>query len=506
MPAAARPELDHGFVSTPQEYLDGRTIIYTRGKGLGGSSILNFSVYLYGSGEDYNRWAEVVGDDSWRWENTQKAFQAMERFDTTGVKGYEYLANPNAKDHGHDGKIEVCLPAVLEDGVATSMDALINNGEKINLDPNSGDPIGISIFPSSNSKDGRTTSATAHLVDGPDNLHIWTDAAMHRLVFEGTKVVGIETADGRKGRQIVIYLHASSWTDQCQVSCNKDVVLCGGAIDTPKMLLVNGIGPAEELQAHGIKVVKDMPGVGKNVGDHVMTFLVVEVDDSHNKKYAFEHDTVLMAEADAMWKKDKTGAFAVHNSSIWGGFLKAPGLEEWPEYKALDPAWQEFLCRDRVPTYELIGNCTLIPPDAVLPEGSSYITGVALLMNPMSKGSVTLASDKAADKPIIDLGFMTHPYDRRAMREAIRLTWTKLYENADMKKYVKKTIFGPESLSDEDIDAFIKVAASTVWHVNGSVVMGKSEDPMACVDTNFCVYGVEGLRVADLSVCPLTPK
>lgn len=198
-PAFVRPDLDHGLVSTPQKNLGGRTIAYTRGKGLGGSSILNFGVYLYGSGEDYNRWADISGDDSWRWEHTQKDFQAIENFHIKGAEEYAHLAKPNPKVHGKDGIVKVCLPDVLEEGITTSMEALIKNGEKLNLDPNSGDPVGISIFPASYSKDGRTTSATAHLVDAPDNLEIWTGAAVHRLVFEGTKVVGIEAADGRKG-------------------------------------------------------------------------------------------------------------------------------------------------------------------------------------------------------------------------------------------------------------------------------------------------------------------
>jgi choline dehydrogenase-like flavoprotein len=157
-------------------------------------------VYLYGSGEDYNRWAELVGDDSWRWENTQASFKKIENFDTKGAKEYPHLANPSPKDHGHEGVVKVSLPDVLEEGLQPTMEALIKAGEKVNLDPNSGDPVGISIFPSSYSKDGRTTSASAHLVDAPENLVIWTDAAVHKLVFEGTKVVGIETADGRRGR------------------------------------------------------------------------------------------------------------------------------------------------------------------------------------------------------------------------------------------------------------------------------------------------------------------
>lgn len=160
---------------------------------------MNFQVYLYGAADDYNRWAEIVGDDNWRWENTKKSFHAIENYDFSGAVDYPHLAKPDAQEHGRNGQVKVSLPPVLEKGFASGMEALIKNGEKINLDANSGDPIGISIFPASSSVDGRTTSAIAHLVDPPENLTIWTGAAVERLDIADSKVTGIETSDGRKG-------------------------------------------------------------------------------------------------------------------------------------------------------------------------------------------------------------------------------------------------------------------------------------------------------------------
>ncbi|KAF2473694.1 choline dehydrogenase [Lindgomyces ingoldianus] len=485
-PAFTRPDLDHGHVSIPEKELNGRTIQYTRGKGLGGSSILNFAVYLWGSQEDYNRWAELVGDDSWKWEHVKKAYQDIENFDYLGSNQYSDLARPDPKEHGHDGMVKVCLPPVLEKGVIPVMEALANHGETMTLDFNTGNPIGVGVFPSTYSVEGRTTSATAHLVNLPDNLTIWTDAAVHKLVMEGTKVVGIETADGRTA------------------TSGKDVIICGGAIDTPKILLLNGIGPANELESLGIKVVKDLPGVGKRLHDHIMTFLACEVDATENDRYAFETSESMILEADVLWKKDRTGTFALHHSTLWGGFLKIPGLEEFPEYKALDKGVQEFLARDTVPTYEFISHCLLFPPGTVLPAGSTYLTAVAFLMNAQSEGSVTLRSADPEDKLEINMGYLKHPYDRRVLKEAIRETWTKVFDNPELKKRIKGRIYGPESLSDDDILAFMKDATGTVWHANGTAKMGKKGDPFACVDSDFKVFGIDGLRVADLSICPLT--
>jgi choline dehydrogenase-like flavoprotein len=179
--------------------LDGRTIPYTRGKGLGGSSILNFAVYLYGSSEDYNLWSDLVDDESWKWESVKKSFQAIENYDFSGSENYKHIADPSTSFHGTTGQLKVGLPPVLEQGVVPQMEALAAAGEKINLDPNSGDPIGTSVFPHSYSKEGRCTSAIAHLVDPPNNLEVWTDAKAERFVWEGKKVVGVIMEDGREG-------------------------------------------------------------------------------------------------------------------------------------------------------------------------------------------------------------------------------------------------------------------------------------------------------------------
>ncbi|KAI8942906.1 hypothetical protein NX059_000945 [Plenodomus lindquistii] len=485
-PVAARPDLDHGYVSTPEPALNGREIVYTRGKGLGGSSILNFGVYLYGSGEDYNRWAELVGDEGWKWENVRHSYRRIEDYDGEGAKGYRHLADPDPGRHSRSGGLKVGLPPVLEAGVMPQMEALVEAGEKINLDPNSGDPVGVSVFPYSYSKEGRSTSAGAFLRDRPRNLEVWTEASVEELVWEGKRVVGVKTADGR------------------EATAKNEAILCAGAIDTPKLLLLNGIGPKDELEALGIKVKSNLPGVGKHLQDHVLAFMTVEVDGTSNERYAFESNQERMAEAEAAWEKDKSGAFALSHSVLWGGFLKHPDLQSMPEFQGLPQDQQEFLTRDAVPTYEFINNCLLWPPGSKIEEGNSYMTMIAFLMNPQSEGSVSLGSANASDKPIIKLNYLTHPYDARIFGEAIRCTWQKLVHNPVISKSVIRTISGPASLSDEDIDAFARANAGTVWHANGTVKMGRQEDERACVDSGFRVRGVQGLRVVDLSVAPLT--
>jgi choline dehydrogenase-like flavoprotein len=199
-PSALRPDLQYGYISTPQKELNNRTIPYARGKGLGGSSILNFAVYLYGSAEDYNLWADLVGDPSWRWESVKQSFHAIENYESEPSGPYAHLVRPDP-EHGTHGHVKVSpVPPKLEQGYVETMEAVLRSGETLNLEPNNGDPMGISVFPSSYGRgEGRTTSATAHLLNPPENLTIWTEAPVYKLVFDGQRVVGIETEDGRKG-------------------------------------------------------------------------------------------------------------------------------------------------------------------------------------------------------------------------------------------------------------------------------------------------------------------
>lgn len=195
-----RPDLDYGYASSPQPQFNDRVIPYARGKGLGGSTLLNFQVYLYGSSEDFNRWAKLVEDESWDWEHCKDLFKQIETFDVRGAEAYSDLAKPDMEAHGTEGLVKVCLPQVMEKGVEPVLRAVVEkSGEKHNLDFNSGDPIGVGIFPMSTSKEGRTTSATSHLVNTPDNLEIWTDTTVQRLLFDGSQVLGVESADGRRG-------------------------------------------------------------------------------------------------------------------------------------------------------------------------------------------------------------------------------------------------------------------------------------------------------------------
>lgn len=208
--------------------LGGRQIPYTRGKGLGGSSILNFGVYLWGSKRDYERWDELVGEDedgegTFKWENVKRSFQKIENYNFSASETYRHLADPSKGEHGTNGKLHVWLPPVLETAVQPQMEALAKAGEKLNLDPNSGDPTGISIFPANYSKNGRCTSAMAHLANPPKNLEVWTDAKVTKLVWEGKKVVGIVTENGKEGTFWLLFRLDWGWNWTCVIERETDI-------------------------------------------------------------------------------------------------------------------------------------------------------------------------------------------------------------------------------------------------------------------------------------------
>lgn len=267
---------------------------------------------------------------------------------------------------------------------------------------------------------------------------------------------------------------------------------------------MNGIGPNSELERLGIEVKKDLPSIGKHLKDHIRAFMCVEVDGSVNDRNTFETGSAeVIKEAEEMWDRDQTGALALHDSGLWGGFLKMPGLEEMQEFQHLHQSEQAFLSREGVPHFEFIGNT--LGTGAQITPGNAYMAFCGILMNPQSNGSVTLRSRNAEDKPILRFNFLTHPYDIAVMRNSVRNAWKLMMENPDIAPHVRKTILAPSSLSDTDIDAYCKEQVGPVWHANGTVRMGKEEEG-GSVDSDGRVHGVQGLRVADLSVCPLTPN
>jgi choline dehydrogenase-like flavoprotein len=226
--------------------------------------------------------------------------------------------------------------------------------------------------------------------------------------------------------------------------------LAAGAFDSPKLLLLSGVGPVSQIESHNIPIVHELRGVGKNLQDHPIVFLNVEVDSELSEKYAFEIDAPAMKEAREIWAKDKTGPLSHHNGTVWGGFLKIPSLDNSEEYKELNASVRAFMEKPTVPAFEMALSAPMLPPGHELPANHAYLSDVIFLMNPQSRGQVTLASNNPKDAPLIDVGYLSHSFDKRAMLLAIKESMM-LFENSTLAKYFKGYVLGPKSSSDEDV-------------------------------------------------------
>ncbi|KAH7313220.1 glucose-methanol-choline oxidoreductase [Rhexocercosporidium sp. MPI-PUGE-AT-0058] len=459
------PELDYGYHTVPQTSLANRKLPYARGKGL---------VYLSGAKDDYDRWAELVGDDTWSWKNCHRRLIEVEKFDRRVSSELDHLARPGSENHGNAGPVAVGLPQKWEFGAKEIMEQVSTYGIPINLDVNSGNPLGISMAPVSVSNGYRTTSASANLAVERNNLQVWTNAIAKRIILEGTRAIGVELVDGRK------------------VLANHETILIAGSFASPQLLMLSGIGPRDELQKLNIKVVRNLPGIGQNMKDHTAIFWTALMKPAFSRRMAFETDIQAVDAAEKQWQKDVTDPRIVGNPRI-------PGI-------AMEQ--QEYLEQETVPTYECTFGGPRFPPGVHVPLGLEYFGITVMGMNPQSSGSLRLASTDVNDASIIDPQLLTHPFDKRVMIDSVADS-LKIFKATDIyKKGFVGWLSGPETDGPDDVEVFIENHFIALWHANGTIRMGKPEDEEigGCVDPQFRVLGVQGLRVADMSISPITIK
>ncbi|RVX72147.1 hypothetical protein B0A52_04745 [Exophiala mesophila] len=465
----------------PIEALNNRAIGYDRGKGLGGSTAINFSCYTIGPKADHDEIARLVGDDEWKWENAHEQYKRIESYDDQIPQGYEKYVAPQLEEHGHDGPIKVGFGRVGEQSAQDLMDIWLANGAKPNLDSNLGDPIGVSLVWSSAQKGHRSTSADA-LTGAGTNLHILTDNQVARVIFDGERASAIETLDGT------------------HYFADKEIILSAGSVDTPRLLLHSGIGPRDQLQEFNIPVVRHNGNVGQHLRDHLHAVFSYERAEHTGQRHKFYRSKELQAKARAQWEEDGTGPLAELGVVLGIGWSKHEAIYNSKEFQELPADKQQFLRDPTVPHSEFILN-GLHLDHIVNPEGSRAGTTVFLfLMNQQSAGEMRLTS---AD-PSIPLkffpNFFSHPYDRRAAVEATR-DMLKVINSPEFQRDAVAVQKAPKSDSEEDILSFWRESSNTTWHMMGTARMGLNEDE-AVVNNEFKVFGVNRLRVVDLSVIP----
>jgi choline dehydrogenase-like flavoprotein len=268
----------------------------------------------------------------------------------------------------------------------------------------------------------------------------------------------------------------------------------------------SGIGPAKQLEAYSIPVVQDLPAIGQGLRDHCLLPLIHKRTTDSTDRAAFFGSQKVMDDALEQWKRDGTGPWAKFGCQLGIGWFKLDGLTSSPEFQELPSDEQKYLLRPTIPHYEIITHCPIhlhipnFPPDAL-----SYSCLMVFLYNGQSRGEATLQSSDPNIPLRFDPKFLSHPFDRRAAIETVR----DAFRIVNHPAYAKDTVAEfsvPKSDSDEDILEYWRQNTASSWHMAGTVRMGKRGDAVAAVDNNFRVMGIEGLRVADMSVVPVLPS
>lgn len=286
---------------------------------------------------------------------------------------------------------------------------------------------------------------------------------------------------------------------------NHEIILTAGTFNTPKLLMLSGIGPKDHLAEHGIPLVKHLPGVGQNMKDHPSVFLTALMDGRFFNRTAFESSPSLISAAQTQWDESGTGEMSKQFSSLPVMFNKLSKIYDTPEFHALDKQEKEYLRQDTVPSYEAVFMGPKFPPTLEVPTGKDYLNLAVFAMNPQGSGTVTLSSSNPDDAAVIDPETLSHPFDKMVLVEAI-LDAIRIFQETEIyKQGFHGWLNGPKSLQRGDVEKLIEEQALLVWHANGTVRMGREEEG-ACVDGGGRVFGVKGLRVADMSVSPVTIK
>lgn len=333
-----QPSLNWGYKTEPCSHLGGQQVDYSRGKGIGGSTAINFSCWVIGGAEDFNAWAKMVDDDAWSWTHVKERLKKIEHYHDEVPDQHREFVNPKPEDHGTEGPLHLSYAPVWEKGLTDVFIAAKQAGLPLNTDVNSGNPIGMGMGSSCMHNGLRTTASSYLPLMGP-RFETILNAPVAKVLFDGKKARGIRTIDGRE-----YYSH-------------KDVILSAGALNSPQVLLLSGIGPASELKEHNIPIIKDLPQVGKNLQDHCFSTTTLLLKEGSNDRMEFEMNEEMKKTAKEGWIKDKSGKLAELYCGVPMGWFKNEKVLESKEFNDLSEDKKAFLRQKNVPTFEIATVC-----------------------------------------------------------------------------------------------------------------------------------------------------
>ncbi|MDP5327765.1 MAG: choline dehydrogenase [Paracoccaceae bacterium] len=455
------PTYDWGFQTDPEPHLQGRRLATPRGKVIGGSSSINGMVYVRGHARDFDHWAES-GASGWGYADVLPYFRRMEN----------WHGGPRGGDgwRGTDGPLHITRGTRTNPLFHAFVEAGRQAGYPVTADYNGHQQEGFGPMEATIWKGQRWSAANAYLKPAMKTGRVKVVRGLaRRVVFDGLRAIGVELQRG---------------ANVSQIAARREVILAAAPINTPKLLMLSGIGPAQHLAEHGISVLVDRPGVGANLQDHLELYL----------QYAASQPISLYkywniwgkAFVGAQWLLTRKGVGASNQFESCAFIRSKPGVD-YPDIQ------YHFL------------------PIAVRYDGQASAEGHGFQahvgpMRSKSRGQITLRSSDPAAPPRIVFNYMSHPEDWQDFRRCIRLT-REIFGQEAFAPFLRREIQpGADLQSDDDLDGFICDHVESAYHPCGTARMGRADDPMAVVDPTCRVIGVEGLRVADSSVFPRIPN
>ncbi len=451
------PRTDWCFKTEPDPGLNGRSIIYARGKVLGGCSSINAMIYMRGQAADYDGWAQMTGDSSWNWESVLPIFRQSE----------DYFRGAD-EAHGAGGEWRVEPQRLRWDILDAYREAMAEAGIPKIDDFNRGDNEGCSYFLVNQTKGVRLNTSRAFLtpVMNRPNLTVMTDAQVRRITLDGRRCTGVEFDRGGQAEA---------------VTARVETILAAGSIGSPQILQLSGVGPGALLQQHGIAVLHEMPGVGENLQDHLqlrMAFKVKNVVTLNQRVHSLFGKAAMGLE----YLLFRSGPLTMAPSQL-GGFTRSS-----PEH-----ATANVEIHTQPLSLDKFGD-PLHPFNA--------FTSSICNLRPTSRGHVRIKSPDPRAAPAINPRYLSTDEDRKVAIDSLRITRRVAAQPALAPFQPEEFLPGPQFASDDELVQAAGNIGTTIFHPVSTCRMGRDDDPTAVVDSRLRVRGLGGLRIVDASIMP----
>ncbi|MFZ4814069.1 MAG: GMC family oxidoreductase [Phototrophicaceae bacterium] len=450
-----KTDLDWNYATAPQSHLNGREVYWPRGKMLGGSSSMNAMIYIRGNPQDYDAW-QALGNDGWNYDAVLPYFKRAEH-NTRGADAY----------HGVGGGIHVEDLSDPRPPSLAFIQAAMQCGIPHNPDFNGAHQEGVGLYQVTMKHAARHSAAAGYLkpILARPNLIIQTGAHVTRLFSEHGLMNVVEYQLG--GIRV-------------QAEATREILLCGGAINTPQVLMLSGIGDPDQLAAHDIEVIHPLRGVGQNLQDHLAAGLIYHGSTTYSLYQADAPHHV------ARYLLAKVGPLT-SNVAEGGAYVRTRAELATPDIQF------HF-----APNY-------FVSNGFANPEGHGLSLG-AVLVTPHSRGEIRLASANPFDAPIIQPNYLSDPRDLDALLAGVKLG-RRIMAAAPMRPFIRAEYLPGEMIyHDDGLIEHIRNTSETLYHPIGTCKMGSASDPLAVVDAELRLHGVKGVRVVDASIMPVVPN